>query len=147
MAEQGGSLQQSLTDWEIEQETRILRLTDRFCVVCPFASQFPFQVAIIPRQTSGSFIDCQDDMLSELATHCRDVVARLESLLNHPAYNVLLETPTFEYYDQQPWSLVIFPRLTIPAGYEWGTGIWVNPVAPETAARAILGADEDLSAG
>jgi UDPglucose--hexose-1-phosphate uridylyltransferase len=142
-AEQGVSLIGSLLEWELQQESRVLRLTDNFCIVCPFASRLPFQVQIIPRDLSISFLQATDEIRTELAIHCRDVVARLESLLDHPAYNVLLQVPVFDRFDREPWYVEIFPRLTIAAGYEWGTDIWVNPVAPETAARAMRVAEEN----
>ncbi len=140
--EHGNSLVGALLKWEIEQESRMLRLTDNFGIVCPFASRLPFQVQIIPRDLSTSFLETSDEVRTELAVHCRDIVARLESLLDHPAYNVLLHVPAFDRFNQEPWYLEVFPRLTIAAGYEWGTDIWVNPVTPETAARAMKVAEK-----
>jgi UDPglucose--hexose-1-phosphate uridylyltransferase len=37
------------------------------------------------------------------------------------------------------WHLIIFPRLTIWAGFEYATGIPVNPMAPEEAASFLRG--------
>lgn len=136
----GDSLVQKLVDWEIQEETRIIRQTEHFCVVCPFAGRFPFQVNIIPKNSRLSLLTCEQAIRDELAHHCRDVVQGLESLLDEAAYNLVLQLPPMQRIDADPWYMQIFPRITKQAGFELGTDIWINPVSPETAARAIRSA-------
>jgi UDPglucose--hexose-1-phosphate uridylyltransferase len=131
------SLVKKLTDWELQQQTRVVRQTDHFCLVCPFASRFPFQVNIVPKDPRLNLLNCEQSIRNELAHHCRDVVQGLETLLDNAAYNILLQLPPMERIDDDPWFFQIFPRITKQAGFELGTDIWINPVAPETAARAI----------
>ena len=133
----GVSLVAKLMDWELKQQTRILCATDNFVVYCPFASRFPFQIHIVPRNPKLSFLDCEASIRDELAFHCQDSVKRLEMLLEDAAYNVLLQLPPMERIDDDPWYLQIFPRVSKPAGFELGSDIWINPVAPEAAAQAI----------
>lgn len=143
---QRDSLVQELTHWEIEQETRIIHQTENFCLVCPFASRFPFQVNVVPKDSRLSLLTCDQSIRRELAQHCQFIVKCLESLLDNPAYNILLQLPPMQRIDADPWYFQIFPRITKQAGFELGTDIWINPVAPETAARAIRSALNELSA-
>ena len=127
----------SLVDWELKQQTRIVCETENFVIYCPFASRFPFQIHITPRDPSLSLFDCSVDIRNELAWHCRDAVKRLERLLEDTAYNILLQLPPMERVDQDPWYLQVFPRISKPAGFELGTDIWINPVTPEAASQAL----------
>lgn len=133
----GCSMIKSLADWEIDQEARIVEVTEHFCIVCPFASRFAFQVWIIPRSGEFDYSTCSAVMRDELAMHCRSLVARLETILDNPAYNLLLHADPFGLSDNSLNYFELFPRLTSAAGFEWGTDIWVNPVTPESAARRL----------
>jgi UDPglucose--hexose-1-phosphate uridylyltransferase len=144
----GKSLIQSVMDWEIDQQKRVVAVTDHFCVLCPFASRFAFQVWIVPRSETFSFLTCPDAVRDELASLCRRTVARYETVQDNPAYNLLFHTPPVNHSHehlngsesgQRPNQsyFELFPRLTRAAGFEWGTDIWVNPVSPESAARRL----------
>ena len=136
-SEFGISLVGNLVNWELKKQTRIVCETKNFVVYCPFASRFPFQIHIVPRDSKLNLLDCETSIRDELAWHCRDAVRRLEKLLEDTAYNILLQLPPMERVDQDPWYVQIFPRVSKPAGFELGSDIWINPVAPEAAAQAI----------
>jgi len=133
----GQSLIRRVMSWEQEKKIRMIKQTDNFCVFCPFASRFAFQVWIVPADPQGGFIECPPAKRNELAHLCRSIVEHLENLLDHPAYNLLLHMAPFEASDYDHWYFELFPRLTCAAGFEWGTDIWVNPVSPEAAARRM----------
>ncbi len=137
----GRSLMGSLADWEIDQEVRIVEVTENFCIVCPFASRFAFQVWIIPRAHKFDFTHCSAAARDELAKHCRRLVSRFETVLDNPAYNILFHNDPFGMSGNGHSYLELFPRLTCAAGFEWGTDIWVNPIAPESAARRLRADD------
>ena len=110
-------------------------MTDNFVVVCPFASRFAFQIWIVPRDIDSTYETSSPEVQFELGQLTRECIARIELLLDKPAYNVLLhDSPHRSAEPNQdrfrPWYFEIFPRLTRAAGYELGTDIWVNPVAP-----------------
>lgn len=127
----------ALTGWELDQSDRVVEKSEHFSVVCPYASRFSFQTWIVPDAKLPGFHLCPDDVIEELAMLTRKQVMRLESILELPAYNVLYHLPPFSETKTQPWYVEIFPRLTIAAGLELGTDIWVNPVSPEIAARRL----------
>lgn len=133
----GISLVESVAKWEIEEEIRIISVTDNFCIVCPFASRFAFQVWIIPLKHQTDFLNCSSEMRDELARHCQTLVGRMESLMDQPAYNLMLHTGPFTDSLNGHWYFELFPRLTRVAGFEWGTDIWINPVPPSVAARQL----------
>jgi UDPglucose--hexose-1-phosphate uridylyltransferase len=133
----GNSLLQSLTEWERTQQKRLILETENFCIYTPYASRFPFQIRIVPKHHHSRFHDCPAEMRDELAGLCRKLVVRLEELLDNPGYNLLLHQAPFSMSEKDHWYLELLPRLTRAAGYEWGTDIWINPVAPETAAKQI----------
>ena len=69
---------------------------------------------------------------------------RLERVVVEPAYNLLLKTGPFDSFrgEHYHWRMVIAPRLNKAAGFEWATGILVNPIPPEEAAGVLRAADD-----
>jgi UDPglucose--hexose-1-phosphate uridylyltransferase len=127
-------LQQEITDGK-----RMVIENDEFVVFSPFAARFPFETWILPRTHSAAFEKIQDSELSTLAVTLRDALRRLNIALNNPPYNYILHsapvrTPDLEYYH---WHIEIMPKLTRVAGFEWGTGFYINPTSPEDAAEFL----------
>jgi UDPglucose--hexose-1-phosphate uridylyltransferase len=134
---------------EIESGERIVLLNEHFIALTPFASRFPFEIFLAPRHHHHSYADTGDDMLFDLAAILKEVLLRMQKCLNNPAYNFLLHTiPNVKarprrtsYWDtiegDYHWHFEIMPRLTGIAGFEWGTGFYINPTAPEEAARYL----------
>ncbi len=135
--EHGKALIESCAIWELEQRSRIIYQSENFCVFCPYASRFPFQVWLVPKHSIRSFVDCPVEMRNELARSCRWLISALETIVDQPGYNLLLHQAPFAMSQTDHWYFEIIPRLTRTAGYEWGTNIWVNPVSPETAAKRL----------
>ena len=131
------TLMSSLLNWELAQKSRVIYQAKYFSVICPYASRFPFQVWIVPNDPSTSFLDIDEDMRDELAYMSRDVIRRLEEALDNPSYNFLLHMAPFGQMAADHWYLEFFPRTTRAAGFELGTDVWVNPIAPELAAKRL----------
>ncbi len=134
-AEHGITLLDAIVQWETEQQERMIEQSEHFSVICPYASRFAFQTWLVPKAGVPTFETASPAIADELGCLIRRHIARLESFLVKPAYNVLFHMPPFDSADRNPWFVEIFPRLTTPAGYELGTDIWINPVSPETASR------------
>jgi UDPglucose--hexose-1-phosphate uridylyltransferase len=135
----GHSLVGELVAWELERGDRVLAVTDNYVAVCPYASRFAYQVWIAPRQPPGPFATLGPQLRDELARLCQHWTARIEELLDYPAYNLLFHFSPFAEAELDHWYVELFPRLTRPAGLEWGAGWWINTVAPETAASRLRG--------
>lgn len=142
--ETGETIVVTSAKWESDVNVRLVDESDQFWVFCPFASRFPMQARIVPKHVS-SFSDVSREQLMELSRHLKMIIARYEKLLDSPAYNILLHIPPFAAHDAQAaepgmpdnYYFEVFPRLAYAAGLEMGTDIWVNPVAPESAAKAL----------
>jgi UDPglucose--hexose-1-phosphate uridylyltransferase len=118
---------------------RMVAESETYVAFCPFASQFPFETWILPRQHSSCFEATANGELGELARITQGVVGRIEFALSDPAFNYLIHTSPFHLgsCDHYHWHLEIFPRLTKTAGFEWGAGDYINTVAPEDAAATL----------
>lgn len=124
---------------EEKSGARTVFVGDTMFVHTPYASRFPFEMRITPRRHRADFEDTSDEEISELARILSDLTRRLERLLNDPPFNLLLHvapvrTSGLVYYH---WHIEIIPRLTLPAGFEWATGVYINPLNPEEAARQL----------
>jgi len=128
-----------LIERELEDGSRIVHADEELVAFCPFASRMPFEVTILPRIGQGDFGQANSTRLEQLALLLRSILTRVEKALNFPAYNYLIHTLPFDTFstDHYHWHVEVLPRVTVRAGFEWGTGLYVNPVSPEGAARIL----------
>jgi UDPglucose--hexose-1-phosphate uridylyltransferase len=103
---------------------------------CPWWSSTPYELLLAPRHHRARFEDAGDE-LGAVATTLREGLARLDARLGDPPYNVILHTLPDGLTDDFHWHLHVRPRLQVEAGFELGTGILVNTLAPEVAARSL----------
>lgn len=113
-----------------------------FVVVAPFSSRVPYEMWILPKEHASHFEEITALSAYPLAEALRASLASLNRLLQDPPYSFVLHTaPTKErgmvHYH---WHIEIMPRLTNLAGFEWGTGFYINPVLPELAAVRLSAA-------
>ncbi|MGR3311530.1 MAG: galactose-1-phosphate uridylyltransferase [Candidatus Brocadiales bacterium] len=132
---------------EISTGTRIVIEDDNFIAFEPFAPRFPFETWILPKKHEAHFENTQKIEIEELATVLKSTLAKIEIALDSPPYNYILHTSPFnsgelEYYH---WHIEIIPRLTRVAGFEWGTGYYINSVPPESAAEYLRKVDDELT--
>lgn len=135
----GQTVMQSVLTWEKAKKERVVIETEYFCVVCPFASRVAYQIWIIPKDSFRDFAAIDRKVRDDLALLIRKVIRRLDKKMDRPPYNLMLHTAPFGNSEHDHWYFEIMPRLTQPAGLEWGTGIWINPISPEDAAKHLRG--------
>ncbi|HTO91500.1 MAG TPA: galactose-1-phosphate uridylyltransferase [Candidatus Sulfotelmatobacter sp.] len=130
----------------VQQETdenngkRVVNLTDHFLAIEPFAPRFPFETWILPRNHRASFPNMSDTHeVRDLAVILKDTLQRLNRALDRPPYNFVIHTaPVSEGdVDYYHWHLEIMPKLTRVAGFEIGSGFYINPTPPEDAAQYL----------
>ncbi len=119
---------------EREEKVRVVSENEKFLAISPYASRFPFEIWILPKKHESSFTD-QPENYPSLAEIFSLILRKYERALNRPPYNFMihtspLNTPHIPYYH---WHIEIIPMLTRPAGFEWGTGFYINPTPPEEA--------------
>jgi UDPglucose--hexose-1-phosphate uridylyltransferase len=124
---------------ESESGTRVIADTPAFIAVAPFAPRFPFEIWIVPRVHQSAFEDSQKQEFERLAVILKDMLMRLDKVLDYPAYNYIIHTSPIPESpnDHYHWHLEIMPKLTKIAGFEWGTGFHINPTPPEESARFL----------
>ncbi|MBU1871854.1 MAG: galactose-1-phosphate uridylyltransferase, partial [Candidatus Omnitrophica bacterium] len=119
---------------------------DGFIAVAPFASRFPFEVWILPKKHSCDFVSLSDPSRRDLAKILKVVLGKLKAALGDPPFNYIIHTAPFRrqksgYWrtieEDYHWHIEIMPRLTRVAGFEWGTGFYICPLPPESAAEFL----------
>jgi UDPglucose--hexose-1-phosphate uridylyltransferase len=127
----------------LRQETgdgrRLILENADMVAVAPFAPRFPFETWILPRRHQALFEDAPRHEYTALARLLGDILRRMNKALRLPPYNLLIHSapvvePAAEYYH---WHVEIIPKLTKVAGFEWATGFYLNPTAPEEAAQVL----------
>jgi UDPglucose--hexose-1-phosphate uridylyltransferase len=124
---------------ELATESRIVLDTPHFTAFCPYASRFPFETWILPKVHSSHFENIPKPGVDDLGTVLRQVINKLELALDNPAYNYIVHTGPFDHQElpHYHWHIEVIPRLTKVAGFEWGSGFYINPVPPEEAAAYL----------
>lgn len=124
---------------ELDHEARVITSDASFVAFCPWASRVPYEICVAAGQHQGRFEQLSDDDCQRLAVLLTDLLGRLERLIPHVAYNFVIHTAAFDGRggDQYHWHIEVTPRLTRQAGFEWGSGQWINPVIPAQAAEQL----------
>lgn len=131
----GETLMNTVVAAEVADGRRIVTSSDRFTVFCPAASRFPYETWVVPRAPASRFELESPDVLAEAARLVRDVIVRLGRIVDRPAYNFWLHSaPLGDDSRRIHWRIEIAPRLARLAGFEIGSGCFINSVAPEDAA-------------
>ncbi len=136
----------------IKQETRTARRViienNNFIAISPFASRFPFETWILPKEHACDFHKIGRDKIPAFAEILGTVFARTRSVIGDFPFNFILHTAPFrrdskkrgywETIDQDfHWHFEILPILTRVAGFEWGSGFYINPLPPEDACKSV----------
>jgi len=124
---------------EKKAKKRIVLESENFIVFEPFASRSPFETWVLPKKHASSFNAATPELCRELGFVMRQTLAKIHKSLNNPAYNYMIFSAPcheqgLEYYH---WYIQILPRVTSVAGFELGSGIYINPVIPENAAKFL----------
>jgi len=123
-----------------EEETRLVAENRGFVTVSPYAPRFPFETCILPKNHEASFENAGSGDFTNLAQMIKLVIGKMDAVLERPAYNMVLHTAPLaaqEHADYYHWHIELIPKLTKVAGFEWGTGFYINPTSPEEAARYL----------
>ena len=133
---------------EREMKDRIVLDSTHLVVLCPFASRFPFELAFFPKRHTCDFAAMKPEEIADVASALKGVLTRLKTVLDDPPYNFVLHTAPFRRHrlkagywktieEDYHWHIELIPRLTRVAGFEWGSGFYINPTPPEEAARYL----------
>ena len=127
-----------LIQQELTARIRVISENEAFLCIAPYAARFPFETCILPKGHYPRFEDMRGEDFSSLARILRETLYCQDKILDRPDYNYLIRSAPFDAKGLDPcchWYMDIIPRLTHVAGFERGTGVYINPTAPEEAAR------------
>jgi UDPglucose--hexose-1-phosphate uridylyltransferase len=135
----GACLLESIAEEERKQVARVVLDDPAFLAVAPYASAYPYEVLLLPRRHAASITDASDAELSRLAEVLPALLRAQFSVQPSLSYNFFLHVAPnpMKAHPEFHWHIEIAPRVVRPDGFELGTGIFVNPVSPETAAEAL----------
>jgi UDPglucose--hexose-1-phosphate uridylyltransferase len=124
---------------ERKDRVRLVYENDDFVAFAPWASKSPFETWVLPKRHSSNFEHEPKERLALCAQALRSTLARIGVALGNPAYNFIVhsnplrDAPSPSYH----WHIEVMPALTQVAGFEWGSGFYINPVPPEEAAEFL----------
>ena len=131
---------------ETESQVRVVAENPDFVTLAPYAPRFPFETWVLPKRHESAFENSPSHLYENLAAALKNVLIKMDVVLDRPAYNMVIHTSpvqetTNDYYH---WHIEIMPKLTKVAGFEWGTGFYINPTPPEEAAKFLREASVEL---
>lgn len=125
---------------------RMVEETDHLVALSPFAARFPFETWILPKRHMLDFTRVEDEEADDLGRLVRLILRKLRKALNDPPFNYVLHMAPYRrprggYWttieEDYHWHVELIPRLTRVAGFEWGSGFYINPTPPEVAAETL----------
>lgn len=126
---------------EIKFGKRIICGNGQFIAFAPFASKTPFEINIMPTSHKSRFEEINGEEATALAEILRESLARLSKAVPDLCYNMMILTSPREDGTFPPdayhWRIDIMPKLAQAAGFEWGTGFYINTLSPENAAEIL----------
>ena len=137
--EAGRSFFDALIEEELSAGRRVVGMNEEFVTLTPWASQLPYEMWIVPRRQMATFGELPDEQMERFAIVVRDALYRVYKSLDDQDYNFIIHSAPKGQRAQQHhrWFVQIVPRLVAPAGFEFGTGMYINTVPPEEAAAAL----------
>lgn len=121
------------------EKKRIIGENSNFISFCPFASRFPFESWILPKEHYSDFTSISNNQIKDLALILKDTLMRLKNTLSDPPFNFIIHTAPIRSgsIESYHWHIEIMPRLMRVAGFEGGSGFYINHIPPELAAQYL----------
>jgi len=124
---------------DLRDARRVIQENADVVALAPYAPRFAFETWLLPKRHSSRFEDASRGEYSSLARMVKEMLQRMNQTLLSPPYNLIVHSSPLqdnanEFYH---WHVEIMPKLTRVAGFEWGTGFYINPTGPEEAADVL----------
>lgn len=130
----------SMIDYERKMKTRVVYNTERAIAISPFVSRQAFEVRVFPKKHVPFFEDTPRADLRSCAITLQHVLKNMRRRLNDPDVNFFIHTAPLKEqhrYGHYHWHVEIIPKILISAGFELSTGVEINVVSPDAAARIL----------
>lgn len=131
---------------ELAVRDRVVYESEHFVVISAYASRCPFETWILPKRHGARFEDMTAEEIKHLSFVLKVTLGQLYTKLSDPPLNFYIHNMPSKHnkhaaHEEKAfhWHLTIFPRITIWAGFEYATGIPVNPIPPEVSTKFLKG--------
>ncbi len=130
---------------ELKDGQRVVAKSKYFVAFIPYAALSPFHIWVLPRRHESSFLNATAHELAELGNLMRQVLRKLYVGLRDPDYNYVIRSAPLRDLGTEylHWYVTIIPRVTRSAGFELGSGMFINVALPETSATFLREVDEE----
>ena len=116
---------------------RVIYSDSHVLAVCPFWSAVPYEMLLVPRQHTPHLYRSPTDELVAVGRALRTCLGQLRERIGDVAYNIVFHSAPYRIHEPFHWHVHVWPKVTTPAGFEMGTGVAINVVAPEVAAQDL----------
>ena len=125
---------------ELEEKERLIYEDDLVLAYCPYVSRFPYEIWIMPKRHMSDFTMLDRDTVPCVARALRDCLLRIKNYLGDPAYNFIIHTSPINGHEREDyhWHIEVMPKLVKVAGFEWGSGFYINSMPPDIAAQNLM---------
>jgi UDPglucose--hexose-1-phosphate uridylyltransferase len=129
---------------ELADGRRVILENADIIALAPYAPRFAFETWLLPKRHGARFEEAPRHQYEGLASILKSVLQRMDRALELPPYNLIVHSSPFSETtdDYFHWHIEVMPTLTRVAGFEWGTGFYINPSSPEEAAEVLRAAKE-----
>lgn len=116
-----------------------------FIAFAPWASVYPFEFWLLPKEHRYTLLQLEEKEKNDLTQALKICLSGLAKILNDPPYSYGFHiAPTQRKHGYFHWHLEVYPKLTIQAGFENSTGMFINVTPPEIAAQSLRDSIEEL---
>ena len=125
---------------ERDDGTRILAERDGFVAFVPYAAEVPGEIRLAPVRHQSDFAAGPDDLrLDGFAALLRRALTALAAGFGDPDYNLMIAGASHGRRSDPAlhWYARIRPRSVAQGGFEFASGIAVNPSSPEDDAARL----------
>jgi len=116
--------------YEKRSKKRVVCEDDEFLVFCPYASQWPFELWILPKKQITVSTELDNNQLKSIAKYLKQYLKKLNQ--HKISFNIYLENGINANHR---FCIKICGRSNVWGGFELATGIVINTVPPESAAK------------
>ncbi|MDP3954229.1 MAG: DUF4921 family protein [bacterium] len=132
--------------YEMQEGKRIIAENDDFVAFCPFASKTPYEMRVFPKEDGAHFNDISENNIINLGDIVSKILKKMDKVLKRPDYNFFIHTSPLHRRWEKPeyfytWHIEILPKISLVGGFEIGSGIYVNVIDPDDAARQMRDAE------